>query len=130
MILEESKKLSVECVFVREALNPQTLKTVNAYFLEEVTFSIWSEKDFETWTLLKMLGHGIEKERVLKVFLKKAFPDRTVTEELDFHSKRNGISITTSSEKRLTRAKALELIRSGKVRTFDNEDLKLSQIPH
>lgn len=130
MILEQDKKkLSVDVIFTREALNPQTLKTVSAFFLQTVTFEIWKESEFENLTLTSMLGHGVERERIIKVFLKKTFPDRTLTQEIDFHSPINGLTISASTEKRLTRARVLELIRSGKVRTFDNENRILSKLP-
>lgn len=130
MILEESKKVSVDVVFSRTALDPRTLKNVSAFFLKTVTFEIWNQKEMENLSLIKMLGHGIEKTRVIRVFLKMSFPDRVITQELDFHTKVNGLSISETSEQRLTKKKALELIESLRVRVFDNEELFLSQIPH
>lgn len=132
MILEQGvKKVSVETIFTREALNPQTLKTTFGFFQQTVTFEIWNQPEFECYSLTKLLGHsGFEHERMIRIYLNKKCPDRIISQELDFHSETNGVRITVSTEKRITKARAFELIKNSQVRVFDNENRVLSQVAH
>jgi hypothetical protein len=128
-ILEQGvKKTVVPIVFKREALNNQTMKTTFGFFYVECQFSVWTQEPYEKWTLTKVLGStlgkrdesGKEVGRTPKIFLYDGF----MTCELDFRKEQqSGLSFKViTSEKRLTRQKALELIKSGAVKYFDSEN--------
>jgi hypothetical protein len=136
-ILQEGKKVVIDVVFAREFTNNTTMKLDYAYFQTQCTFAIWNEEEFSDHTLRLISGHTgqfveVEKgkrkvpERIIKVFLVTSGG----CSELEFHDEQPlGVRFKRSKEeKKLTREEASELIRSGKVRFFDNDKLELSKV--
>lgn len=124
-ILEQNvKETSIECIFRREALNPQTLKTTYGFFSTTVTFKVWNRPEFEQWSFTKIIGSGPQDQnhrhaRIIKMFLF----DGQITFEIPFNKAQTGYDVKRSTEKRISKQKAEELLASGNVRYFENEDL-------
>lgn len=121
-ILESKKKeLVVPCLVYREG-KTSLLEDVRIWFTCQVKFSIWSGMDdFKDDFLTLSLGHmgsNITKERVLRVFLTH---EGGSCEEIDWHSKRNGLSITKTKLKPVAEDEVFTLYKSGKYRILREE---------
>jgi hypothetical protein len=121
-IIERGKRISVDVVFRRENLNPISLRTVFGFFFCTVEFSILNLEEFKEWTLTKFrsnFANGHDKNSFcIKIFLNDGFG----CQEVQFSKNQQmGLKVKIGTAKRLTRQKALELIKSGNIRYFDSE---------
>jgi hypothetical protein len=111
-IVEEGKKsITLDVVFKRTKLDPDSLENYYAFFFQQITVKIISAKKWDGLTLTKLSNH--------KVFLKS---ELQCTEVDLVEGTCDAVEIEFSKKKKLTNEEAKELYEKNLARFFGSEN--------
>jgi hypothetical protein len=112
IVSENQKTVTVDCVFLRTKLDPDSLENFYAYFYQQVTVSIINAKKWVGLTLTKLSNHKVFLKSELQCTEVDLIPDICDAVEIEFGKK-----------KKLTTEEAKELYEKNLARFFGSENL-------